>query len=427
MRLVDVVRALQLKNSLYSVIPAELRAKYGIKSGTRLIVSDAGDGIHLQPDSKGFPFERKPALHDVLKAAREGRVVLGDTLQGGEGPYELDLTTTLNSHAVITGDSGSGKTKTVMALIVRDWLATGVPCLVFDWHGEYSPLIEAIGGKVYRAGEDFHINPLSAFGQGPAAGIAAAEMLCRVLGLTAPQTPKVIEAAREAYEEKGILEKDPSTWTRPAPTLRDILSILEGKFEQGYYEGEDVERVRWILAKFHHVARAVGKDVFTFPKIPICINSTSLIDDLGKRVASEFAIFSIMRQQEGSDKRPEGIRIVLDDTALPDALLEGLVRSGRKLGISAIGTSRTPTDIPEPVLANCVVITHRTPPVFWNFMARVLGITRSYAKSLGDLRVGVAFVRQQGKPGPDVVQVQRLSQAEIDAAREKTQQALKEE
>jgi hypothetical protein len=78
------------------------------------------------------------------------------------------------------------------------------------------------------------------------------------------------------------------------------------------------------------------------------------------------------------------------------------------------------------VLANCTVIAHRIPPIFWNFVARVLGITRSYAKTLGSLKRGVAFVRQRGKLGPDIVQVQRLSQAEIDAAREKTQQALKE-
>ncbi len=32
-----------------TTIPAELRRKYGIKEGTRLVVIDAGDGILLKP------------------------------------------------------------------------------------------------------------------------------------------------------------------------------------------------------------------------------------------------------------------------------------------------------------------------------------------------------------------------------------------
>jgi AbrB family looped-hinge helix DNA binding protein len=36
------------------VIPAALRRKYGIKSGTKIIVTDAGDGIVLKPVTEQY-------------------------------------------------------------------------------------------------------------------------------------------------------------------------------------------------------------------------------------------------------------------------------------------------------------------------------------------------------------------------------------
>ncbi len=48
------------------VIPAKLRQKYGIKEGTRIIVSDAGDAIVLKPFTEAYL--RK--LQDSLKSKR---------------------------------------------------------------------------------------------------------------------------------------------------------------------------------------------------------------------------------------------------------------------------------------------------------------------------------------------------------------------
>ena len=57
------------------VIPAALRRKYGIKKGTKLIVSDTGDGIVLKPVTEQYLKNLQGSLKGKggLKVLVEGR------------------------------------------------------------------------------------------------------------------------------------------------------------------------------------------------------------------------------------------------------------------------------------------------------------------------------------------------------------------
>jgi AbrB family looped-hinge helix DNA binding protein len=57
------------------VIPAELRRKYGIKSGTRIVIIDNGDSITLKPITEQYISSLRGSLRGkgVLKALVEER------------------------------------------------------------------------------------------------------------------------------------------------------------------------------------------------------------------------------------------------------------------------------------------------------------------------------------------------------------------
>ncbi len=57
------------------VIPATLRRKYGIKNGTKIIITDNGDSISLKPVTEQYLRNLQGSLKGkgVLKALMDGR------------------------------------------------------------------------------------------------------------------------------------------------------------------------------------------------------------------------------------------------------------------------------------------------------------------------------------------------------------------
>lgn len=70
-------------------------------------------------------------------------------------PFLLDLTKTVNPHIAIAGMSGSGKSYMLKNLIVRLAVYDSPNILVIDWNGEYSGVMEFIGGNEYVASNTF--------------------------------------------------------------------------------------------------------------------------------------------------------------------------------------------------------------------------------------------------------------------------------
>lgn len=100
----------------------------------------------------------------------------------------------------------------------------------------------------------FKTNPLSLLGFSPHERAAEVEeSLTYALGLTPLQAQEVCQVILSAYKEKGILEEDSSTWTRPPPTLQDVIVIMESRAGSGYYKGERLISVQWTISKLHRV------------------------------------------------------------------------------------------------------------------------------------------------------------------------------
>jgi hypothetical protein len=430
-RLVDVVRAFVVKKTVYSAIPAELAQKHEVKAGTDLAWFDHDEGMLVKRSDTLEP-RKGPTQHDTLKAAREGRVVLGDIVQGGDGPFELKRDDAVNEHGFITGSSGSGKTDTLKALIVRGWLAHGTPFLVFDRHGEYKRFMETIGAPILTPNQ---FNLWNATYGPEQQAMNLEEAMIYGLRLTLRQAYMIRQLILDLYHEKGFLKGRPDTWYRTPPSMKDLVDLLKTKLNAGYYKNEeDHISLQWVLAKLECLTRFTeeNKDqhVNLISHVPACIVFS------GRRADDErdFFVYAILQQLvEARTGKPhqEPLSVIIDEAdhvhsifrepltdRMEDPIGVRIMRFGKKTGVSLLVASQDASDISEAALAN--IATTMVLATKDRYISRLLHLSRTFARMLERLRRGEALVSQIGKPGPMIVQVQPLSQAEIDAAREKT-------
>lgn len=146
----------------------------------------------------------------------------------------------------IIGTMGTGKTqftKSVITQIHRESKnnvdGKDIGILIFDYKGDYNKLkkdfIEATNAKVF---ELYHLpfNPLSIV-KGPNSkpmlplhtANSLKETIAKGFRLGNKQETLLRELIMEAYERRGIIKNNRETWDKPAPTLKDVYDIYEGR------------------------------------------------------------------------------------------------------------------------------------------------------------------------------------------------------
>lgn len=153
-----------------------------------------------------------------------------------------DTNKLLHTNTGIIGTMGTGKTqftKSVITQIHREVKynidGKDIGILIFDYKGDYNKskqdFLEATDAKVF---ELYHLpfNPLSVVkspNSKPMLPLHTAnnlkETLAKAFGLGIKQETLLRDLIMEAYEKRGIIKNDPSTWDKPAPTLKDVYSI----------------------------------------------------------------------------------------------------------------------------------------------------------------------------------------------------------
>ena len=425
-------------------------------------------------------FETKyssPQYHDTLLAAREERVILGhefarivgvavssaaspttiveslpgeiigrtvEKVIGQEGPFELDLEKERNPHLVCVGASGSGKTQTVLAVLLRYWVARRIPSLVLDWTGEYADFIRRIGGVVWSVPTNFTINPLNLSGLSPAARAAEVEeSLTFSIDLTPLQAAEVGRTILSAYRERGILEEDKSSWSLQPPTLHDIIQIMESKSRSGYYTGQEFESVNWTLRKMYRVLRVFGEeptDFFeTILRVPTCIDMSGLRGvDIAKALVSYAVLQRIYERFDVKGFSPLRLLIVIDEahrilkTEQQKAVISEeplpvrIVRAGRKYGFGLVISSQLASDAPEALVTNTatVIAMQFDEPHQVNYIKKWLNLSKTELEIFGRLPRGGCFIKSLGKRYPALVKVQMASPDEFRAARTLAQLVL---
>ncbi|MEF9952437.1 MAG: DNA phosphorothioation-dependent restriction protein DptH [Clostridium sp.] len=162
--------------------------------------------------------------------------------------YPTDTNQVLHTNTGIIGTMGTGKTQFTKSLITQmyreqcnnvDGKKLGM--LIFDYKGDYIDyeFVNATNASVYELYQ-LPYNPLALDvneESRPLLPLHTAnvlkETIAKAFNLGIKQETLLRDVIMEAYERRGILKSDRSTWNRLAPTINDVCSI--------YFDREDVK------------------------------------------------------------------------------------------------------------------------------------------------------------------------------------------
>lgn len=149
--------------------------------------------------------------------------------------YCVDTEAAPNRHMLVAGMSGSGKSRLVATAILN--MNRRIPVIIVDPHGEYRDLLQnAVLDRGIRVVNPTRnsINPLELAGVNPSTrAVELASLISSLFRLGPLQTRLLEKAIIMAYEDAGIRDDQPGTWSgRRAPTLTDVLDRLQALGER---------------------------------------------------------------------------------------------------------------------------------------------------------------------------------------------------
>ncbi|WP_066017029.1 DNA phosphorothioation-dependent restriction protein DptH [Endozoicomonas atrinae] len=143
-----------------------------------------------------------------------------------------------NPNTAIIGTMGTGKTQFTKSLITQlvrnqaqnvDGQPIGI--LIFDYKADYikDDFVQATNAKVFNL-FNLPFNPLALFGNKPMLPVHTANLfrntLATAYNLGNKQKNKISTLILEAYDKAGIKPQDPSTWSKPTPTVQQIWELF---------------------------------------------------------------------------------------------------------------------------------------------------------------------------------------------------------
>ena len=157
-------------------------------------------------------------------------------------PNNTDVLSHMNTG--IIGTMGTGKTQFTKSLITQLYRERDknigdeeLGILIFDYKGDYNEskedFVKATNAQVYKP---YHlpINPFAILKPKvfkPLLPIHVAssfrDTLCKIYNLGPKQQNTIFNCIKQAYEERGIVFADPSTWDKLPPSFRDVYRIYE--------------------------------------------------------------------------------------------------------------------------------------------------------------------------------------------------------
>ncbi len=286
-----------------------------------------------------------------------------------DAPFSWTFENLTNPHIAIVGITGSGKSFLVKTFLLRASLIWNTNAIIIDWAGEYKAWVNQSGGRVISLARGDYLNIMDLSGMKPLDRvkqvITSFEILTDIASY--PEQRRLTgEALEQAYLNAGFNLADIPDPNKEAPTLKDVIFLLQEKLQEGTYSyPAELENALYRLRQF---ARE-GQDYFAkkstvdLAKLAssglVDIDLSSLPDEKFRALAALFILQSLkekMRMEGWSASKGLKAIVVLDEAwkvasdERSDAIM--VVREGRKYQFGLIVASQNPTDINEAILSN---------------------------------------------------------------------------
>ncbi len=289
-------------------------------------------------------------------------------------PFYWSYKHVTNPHIAAVGITGSGKSYFIKTFLMRASFVWNSNALIIDWAGEYREWVKQTGGRIISLGKGSYLNLLDLGGMKPYDRI---KQVMRTMELLTdvgqyPEQKRLTEMAIEKAYMKNKFKMD-ATEQRDeigkhllAPTLKDVVKILEEQSKLGTYEfPAELENAIYRLKQFIKP----GEDFFAQQSTISLdeITSSGLVDldlsglpDETFRALGALSVLQFIKEKMRASgwAKEKGLRliIVLDEAWKiakednSDAVM--IVREGRKYNFGLIVASQNPTDISEAIFSN---------------------------------------------------------------------------
>jgi DNA helicase HerA-like ATPase len=284
-------------------------------------------------------------------------------------PFMWSFTNLTNPHIAVVGITGSGKSYFVKTLLVRASYIWNSNAIIVDFAGEYKSWVKQSGGTVVSLGKGDYINIMDLSSMKP---IDRTKQIMNSLEILTDisqypeQRRTTEEAIEQAYVNSGFSLSLVPDMSREAPTLKDVIALLQEKLQEGTYEyPAELENAIYRLRQFARegedfFARKSTINIARLSKSGLVdVDLSSLPDEKFRALAALFILQTlkeIMRTEGFSETKGLKTIVVLDEAwkvasdDRSDAIT--IVREGRKYQFALIVASQNPTDVNEAIFSN---------------------------------------------------------------------------
>lgn len=355
-----------------------------------------------------------PKKIEAITRSLEGdelSILLGEDLMSGSNVY-WKPSSEKNPHLLVVGTSGSGKTEAMRSL-VYEIRKRGISCLIFDFHDEYSEVTD----MQINVREGVTINPLELFERSPLDMIYETSSILREIYRLGDQQEAILrQAIQRSYEDKGISDKDKSTWSNAPPNFLNVKENLQMMSEGSSSIRSVITTLLNRLQPIFDIEIFSKATSIPFEEIVKRTTAIQLKDLPTARVKTAVSDFFLRRlwyymQGLGESKRLR-LYCVVDERhrlAYKDSPLDQFLREARKYGVGVILSSQRSNDFSETVVANVSSIVSLQCQLEKDarFMAKQMNCTTKDIQSLDE--VGKAIVKFSSKETPLTIQITPLS------------------
>ncbi len=305
---------------------------------------------------------------DVLINDPFGSIFIGTT-KIFKMPFSWTYTNLANPHMSIVGITGSGKSYFIKTLLIRASYVWNSNAIIIDWAGEYRDWVKQSGGVVVALAKGDYLNIMDLSSMKPldrVKQIINAFDLLTDIGQYPEQKRLTEEALEQSYTNFGFIPYEKPPEGKDAPTLKDVIALLDEKLQEGTYEyPAELENAIYRLRQF---ARE-GEDFFArkstldLGKLAnsglVDVDVSGLPDERFRALAGLFIVQTVTEKMRAEGwLSVKGLKtiLVLDEAwklAKDDkSAVITIIREGRKYGFALIVASQNPTDINEAIFSN---------------------------------------------------------------------------